>query len=236
MGSAVLLIGLFLHGGNKEGLGWWALVFRSFQPLVTTSLYHFLTRWAIILMSCWWKNKYHFQTPKTYDPSCVVLIQARGHVLTHEFPLTTAETNAGPCWVAFADRQAHRAITFYLHLCVWQHHELPLIAMPEKALQGDRAVQLPSAKTLLSQRWCFFLISAYVWDTFNEAISSLLYVTKYVPDYNNFQSLPIWSRFKPVADFQKQFENQNQLSNQIFELQIMSRFSNQQRNVYICWL
>lgn len=72
-----------------------------------------------------------------------------------------------------------------------------------------------------------FLISAYVWDTFNEAVNSLIYATKYMPDYNNFQSLPIWSRFKPVVDVQKQFEIQNQLSNQIFRLQTMSTFSSQ---------
>lgn len=156
MGSVVLLKGLFLHSGNKGGLGWQALVLRSLQPLVPTSPHHFLTRWAIILMSCWWKNKYHLQTPKTRDPSCVVLIQARGRVLTHKFPLTTTETSAGPWRVAFTDRQASWATTFYIDLCVQQHYELPSIAMPERGLWGDRAVQFPSAKTLLSQRWRFF--------------------------------------------------------------------------------
>lgn len=80
------------------------------------------------------------------------------------------------------------------------------------------------------------LISAYVWDTFNEAINSLIYATKYVPSYNNFHPLLIWCKRKPAVDFQKQFENQNQLRSQIFQLQTVSGFPSQQCNVYICWL
>lgn len=235
MGNTVLLKSLFLCSDNKGSLGWLALMFRSFQPLVPVSLYHFLTRQVIILMTCWWKNKYHIQTPETHDLNPMVLIQVSGHILVQELPLPTVETGTCLWHAAYADRQAHWTIT-YIHLCVHQHYEVLSIGMPERTLRGDRAVQFLSAKTLLSQRWGVFLISAYVWDTFNEAINSLLHATKYMPDYNNFQSLAIWSRFKPVVDFQKQFENQNQLSNQIFQRQTTPRFSSQKHNVYICWL
>lgn len=82
---------------------------------------------------------------------------------------------------------------------------------------GWQSSSVPFSQNPAEPEMRVFLISTYVWDTFNEAINSLIYTTKYVPDYNNFQSLPIWSGFKPVVDFQKQFENQNQLSNQIFQ-------------------
>lgn len=128
---------------QRGGLGCLVLMFRAFEPSVPVSLHHFLTRQAIILRTCWWKNKYHFQTSKPHDISCVILIRVVG-------------TQRSSCWTVpgytccWAGALGHD--TFHILLCVQQYYEVPPVVMPERALRGDGAVQFPSAKTLLSLR------------------------------------------------------------------------------------
>lgn len=157
---------------------------------------------------------------------------------TQDFPLTTMETSTGLYHIVFANRLARLIITHFIFTSVCNSIMNFLLLSCQKDPVGVQSSWVPLSQdpAELEREKRVFLISAYVRDTFNEAINSLIYVTKYVPDYNNFQSLPIWRRFKPVVDIQTQFENQNHLSNQIFQLQTMSKFSSQKPNVYMCWL
>lgn len=169
-------------------------------------------------------NYVTISSPLLYDGMCSIS------------PLTAVKTSTGLSHIAFPERQTRWTSVYFANTTVGSSNRnfLPLSCQKEPwGVKGQCSYPQPSSCWASDES---FLISAYVWGTFNEAINSLIYATKYMPDYNNFQSLPIWSRFKPVVDFQKQFENQNQLSNQIFQLQTMSRFSSQRCNVYVCWL